>query len=181
MSASINKCGICGEGNLTNRIDKNTVEYKGNSAELDMHYSVCDACGSEQSDAAQLRLNKRAMVAFKKRVDGLLTGKEVRELRRYLGLKQNEAAKVFGGGPVAFSKYEADDVAQSEAMDKLLRLAGAEPSAVVYLKQQAGLATEEEHKWTVEIGLPESYRPALQVVGSSTPDFVQDQGWKQTA
>jgi HTH-type transcriptional regulator/antitoxin MqsA len=61
------------------------------------------------------------MVAFKKEVDGLLTGAQVRALRERLGINQSEAAKIFGGGLVAFSKYESDDVSQSEAMDKLLR------------------------------------------------------------
>jgi len=79
------------------------------------------------------------MVAFKKRVDGLLTGAEVRRPRRQLNLSQEEAARVFGGGPVAFSKYEADDVAQSAAMDKLLRLAADVPGAAARLFRQAGI------------------------------------------
>ena len=77
----------------------------------------------------QARDNKRRMVAFKKSVDGLLTGAEVRALRERLGLKQSDAARVFGGGVVAFSKYENDDVTQSEAMDKLMRLADRVPQA----------------------------------------------------
>lgn len=132
-------CPICGEGHLEARLDKNPVEYKGKTATLDMHYSVCSACGSEQSSAAQSRLNKRAMQAFKKSVDGLLTGAEIRELRERWGIKQSEAAEIFGGGPVAFSKYESDDVAQSEAMDKLLRVAAAVPEALAYLAQNANV------------------------------------------
>lgn len=133
MNAHNDICPICGEGRLEPRIGKNAVEYRGRSAELEVAYSVCNACGSEQSDAAQLRANKRAMIAFRKRVDGLLTGAEVRALRERLGISQAEAARIFGGGPVAFSKYESDDVAQSEAMDKLLRLADALPAAFDYL------------------------------------------------
>ncbi len=48
-------------------------------------------------------------------------------LRHQLELTQKAANEVFGGGPVAFSKYEADDVIQSESMDKLLRLISAHP------------------------------------------------------
>jgi HTH-type transcriptional regulator/antitoxin MqsA len=79
------------------------------------------------------------MVAFKKEVDGLLTGAEVRALRKRLGLKQAEAAKVFGGGIVAFSKYESDDVTQSEAMDKLMRLVDRIPQVFNLLRDEAGL------------------------------------------
>ena len=127
-------CPICGEGNLSERVGKNRVDYKGKTTELDLHFSVCDSCGSEQANARQVRMNKRYMVAFKKRVDGLLTGSEVRSVRERLGLKQSDAAKIFGGGPVAFSKYESDDVTQSEAMDKLLRVTVEVPGVFDYLE-----------------------------------------------
>ena len=61
-------------------------------------------------------------MAFRKRVDELLTGAEITALRKQYKLTQGQAARRFGGGPVAFSKYENDDVAHSESMDNLLRL-----------------------------------------------------------
>jgi HTH-type transcriptional regulator/antitoxin MqsA len=64
-------CQICGKGVLHPEIGKNTVEYKGKTTELDFHYSLCGACGSEQADSAQTSANKRIMATFKKRVDGL--------------------------------------------------------------------------------------------------------------
>jgi HTH-type transcriptional regulator/antitoxin MqsA len=128
-------CHLCSEGHLHALVDKNPVEYQGQSTLLDCHYSVCDFCGSEQADASQTRANKRNMIAFKKTVDGLLTGQEIKALRKRLGINQNQAALLFGGGPVAFSKYENDDVMQSESMDKLLRLADAVPAAFECLAQ----------------------------------------------
>ena len=130
-------CPICEEGNLSEEISKDSVDYKGKTAELGLHFSVCDSCGSEQVNVQQSRMNKRYMVAFKKQVDGLLTGSEVRSVREKLGLKQSDAAKIFGGGPVAFSKYETEDVTQSEAMDKLLRVAVEVPGAFDYLARHA--------------------------------------------
>jgi len=126
-------CRIRGDGHLDSRVKKNNVGYKGVESELDLMYSVCDVCGSEQAAGNQLRTNKRAMIKFKKTVDGLLTGEQVRAVREKLKLSQSDAAKVFGGGPVAFSKYESDDVAQSEATDKMLRLASELPIAFEYL------------------------------------------------
>jgi len=126
-------CSICEEGNLHAHVDTNVVEYKNRKQESPLHYSECDCCGSEVATPAQLRTNKRLMTEFKKQVDGLLTGKQLKELRLSLQLTQADAAEIFGGGPVAFAKYEADDVAQSGAMDKLLRLAQAVPEAFAYL------------------------------------------------
>ena len=131
------RCPICEEGNLLERIGKNRVDYKGETADLDLYFSVCSCCGSEQANAQQVRTNKRQMVAFKKRVNGLLAGSEVKSVRERLELKQSDAAKIFGGGPVAFSKYESDDVTQSEAMDKLLRVAAEVPGAFDYLAKCA--------------------------------------------
>jgi len=133
-------CAICGEGKLRVQSGVNPVEYKGVTAALENLFSVCNVCGSEQADADQLRHNKRRMIAFKKNVDGLLTGTEVRDIRERLGINQQQAALIFGGGPVAFSKYENDDVAQSDAMDKLLRLACELPSAFENLQRRAGIS-----------------------------------------
>ncbi|MEI6858507.1 MAG: type II toxin-antitoxin system MqsA family antitoxin [Shewanella sp.] len=130
---NISICPICEEGNLEAKIGINEVEYKNHTKNLPMHFSECECCGSEQASPVELRTNKRLMTEFKKQVDGLLTGKELKEIRLELSLTQADAARIFGGGPVAFSKYEADDVAQSEAMDKLLRTAHALPEAYAYL------------------------------------------------
>lgn len=174
-------CSICGKGNLYPHLGTNSVEYKGQSAELEFQFSLCDACGSEQSDASQLRANKRAMVAFKKRVDNLLAGAEVRRLRVKLGLRQAVAAQVFGGGPVAFSKYESDDVAQSDAMDKLLRLASELPAAFELLARRAGVepvivgeSWKAVEDWIIEPSFREkSPRPKLRVVSTSMPSKNQ--------
>jgi HTH-type transcriptional regulator/antitoxin MqsA len=87
------------------------------------------------------------MIAFKKQVQGLLTGNELQVLRKRWGLKQADAAKVFGGGPVAFSKYESDDVMQSDAMDKLLRLAAEVPAALDKLMSDAGVERNIQTSW----------------------------------
>jgi len=66
-------------------------------------------------------------VAAKRRADGLLSPEEIRHAREALGLTQHKAAEVFGGGRNAFSKYERGEVAQSVAMDRLIRLCLAHP------------------------------------------------------
>ncbi|WP_341936549.1 type II toxin-antitoxin system MqsA family antitoxin [Marinimicrobium sp. C2-29] len=131
-------CPICEQGRLIAIEDMDDAEYGGVRRRLPLHYSECDVCGSETATPEQTRHNKRAMIAFKKEVDGLLTGQEIVALRKRLGLTQAQAAKLFGGGPVAFSKYEKDDVTQSESMDKLLRMADQIPAVMPSLAKQAG-------------------------------------------
>jgi len=141
MSKHPMMCDLCEEGTLEQKQGVNTVTYKSITRELSTDYCECDTCGVEMTLPQQTRDNKRRMVAFKKEVDGLLTGAEVKALRQRLSLKQSEAAKVFGGGVVAFSKYESDDVTQSEAMDKLMRVADRFPDVYQELLAEAGLTT----------------------------------------
>jgi len=115
-------CSLCGKGYLTPRTEDTETEYRGQQGAVTLHFMECDACGSEIVGDVESRANKRAVLAFRKTVDGLLTGAEIRAIREKYQLTQAQAAKLFGGGPVAFSKYENDDVAHSDAMDVLLRL-----------------------------------------------------------
>ncbi len=135
-------CPICGEGHVTDHVDQMETEYKGRKGLVASHYQLCDACGSDFAGAAEMRANKRTLLAFRKQVDGLLAGSEIVALRKRYGLTQPQAARLFGGGPVAFSKYENDDVAHSEAMDKLLRLMLRSETAFWELVEQEGLTAE---------------------------------------
>lgn len=179
-------CPICESGHLAEERGMNAVEHKSIAKELVMLFSVCDACGSEQVTDAQSRINKRAMIKFRKHVDGLLTGAEVRCLRARFGISQADAARIFGGGPVAFSKYENDDVAQSESMDKLLRVATDVPGAIEYLAGEAGIrlaGTVEQvglqsdgGKWSDAIMEKPARRPGLTVVELHA-GVQNDEGW----
>ncbi|HCU0191106.1 TPA: type II toxin-antitoxin system MqsA family antitoxin [Citrobacter koseri] len=136
-------CPICGEGHLTMRMEMDEITYKGKTKQITDIYYICDHCHVEQSGAKELKNNKRTMNEFKKEVDGLLTGKEVFEIRSNLGLTQDQASLVFGGGPKAFSKYETDDVIQSESMDNLIRVAAAQPAAFEFLCKRSGIKRKE--------------------------------------
>lgn len=135
-------CPICGEGHLTDHVDQVETEYNGHTGKVPLHYQLCDVCMSESAGAVQMRANKRGMTAFRKQVDRLLSGSEILGLRKRYGLSQQQAAQLFGGGPVAFSKYENDDVAHSEAMDKLLRLVSRSETAFWDLVDQEGMTAE---------------------------------------
>ena len=135
-------CPICGEGHVFASVQMVESEYKGHKANLPLHYKQCDTCTSDFAGMAESKLNKRVLMAFRKQVDGLLTGEEITALRKQYQLTQAQAARLFGGGPVAFSKYENGDVAQSEAMDTLLRLVRRSPEAFWALVEEKGMQGE---------------------------------------
>lgn len=135
-------CPLCGEGHVTVHSEMVENEYKGQKVMLPLVFKQCDACGSDFAGAAEAKLNKRALMAYRKQVDGLLTGEEITALRKHYKMTQGQAARLFGGGPVAFSKYENDDVVQSEAMDTLLRLVRRSTEAFWALVAEKGMESE---------------------------------------
>lgn len=135
-------CPICGEGHVSSHMELVDSEYKGQTMALPSHFRVCDACHSDFAGAPESKMNKRAIMAFRKTVDGLLTGAEICAIRDQYKLTQGQAARLFGGGPVAFSKYENDDVSQSESMDTLLRLVRRSPEAFWSLVDEKQMQSE---------------------------------------
>lgn len=139
-------CPICDQGVLQTRTYGRDMQHKGVEISVEgLQNDYCPDCGAEMTSPAQLDQNakiiREAFIAERARVkreQNLLTGAEIRLIREHLGITQKQASKIFGGGPTAFSKYEAEDVVQSAGMDKLLRLASDVPAAAAWLFERAG-------------------------------------------
>lgn len=174
-------CLLCGEGAITPMVDQNSVEFHGIKGEVDNHYVLCDTCGADYAGPEQLRQNKRTMVAFKKNVMGLLSGAQVRQIREQLGLTQKDAADIFGGGPVAFSKYENDDVIQAESMDKLLRAVAAIPEVLAVLRKPQHMPKVPDAPWMSIPGAVLEEMPG-RAPSKRIPKILNpDSGWEKAA
>ena len=64
----------------------------------------------------------------------LITPDEIRAIRQRLGLSQAEAGELIGGGPRAFTKYEAGTVSPTASAANLLRLLDTNPVAIATLQ-----------------------------------------------
>lgn len=67
-------CPICGAEPLVTHTAESKVTYKGHMHILPLVMSLCSACEPEQAGGQQARDNKRAVLAFRKKVDDLPTG-----------------------------------------------------------------------------------------------------------
>jgi DNA-binding phage protein len=54
-------CPACGLGHLTPYIEREEVESHGRTWRIPLHFSECDACGAELTNAEQSRANVEAM------------------------------------------------------------------------------------------------------------------------
>ena len=147
------QCPICAKGKLAFYKEPDELQYKGQTFFVDVEYAVCQNCGEEMILPDQIKRNDCRVRDAWRKADGLLTGSQIAELRKKLSLTQQEAAKVFGGGVNAFSKYERGEVIQSEGMDKLMRLALEERPVDGYrwLRERAGLPIATENNYGGEI------------------------------
>ena len=141
---------LCESDSLRLDASAKTVEIDGIAVEVPFHIHWCESCGGEMALNEDLRFNVRAMRQTRKKHYGLLTGEQVRQVRKRLGLNQTQAAKLFGGGPVAFSKYENDEVTQSEAMDRLIWLVGAYPWLMIPLAERLNITLTETSSVVIE-------------------------------
>lgn len=169
-------CEVCGELAAWPATTSAEFEYKDAKRQVQLSGHRCESCGSEYANAEDLRANKRLRLAFEKETDGLLTGAAVRAIRNKLKLTQEEAAAVFGGGRVAFSKYESDDVAQSVAMDRLLRLLDRMPAALGVLKEIAGIQPATNPAGHLVLSL-EEYKAVRSASPSYNPVDVPRSNW----
>lgn len=140
----MNACKKCNSVNIIQASDAELNTYKGAEYSVDIEYSTCNSCNREFLTKPQIIANEAKVREAKKDIDGLLPANKIKEIRKHLGLSQTDASVVFGGGQNAFSKYERSEVTQSQAMDKLLRLAVS--SRYVYTKILAlsDIANKEE-------------------------------------
>lgn len=140
MTTETLTCPVCEIGKLHASHYNGDFKHNGKTVHVtELECYRCNNCDADPVFEDQIRSNHRKIADAKRRIDGLLTGNEIKAIRESLNLSQSEAAEIFGGGLHAFSKYERGDVLQSKAMDKLLRLIAHNPFLISNLRVECGM------------------------------------------
>jgi HTH-type transcriptional regulator/antitoxin MqsA len=111
-----------------------TLTYKGHSITVDMPGWYGDHPDDGVFDGDDMKISDRALHRLKARAEGLLEPEEIRRIRKRLGLTQEAAGDLIGGGPRAFQKYESGDLLPSRAVCNALLLLNHDPSSLTVLK-----------------------------------------------
>ena len=119
------QCMSCGYNGMVREVDRSeTITNAGESVTLTGWF--CPSCQDGWFDDAD-------QIRYAKAGDELILrsrerqSKELRRIRKKLGLTQKEAAAIFGGGINAFSRYEKGEVAPNASTRKLLYLLDKHP------------------------------------------------------
>jgi HTH-type transcriptional regulator/antitoxin MqsA len=111
-----------------------TLTYKGESITFDMPGWYGDQPDEGVFDADDMKVSDRALNRLKARAEGLLAPEEIKRIRKKLGLSQEAAGELIGGGPRAFQKYETGDLVPNRAVSSALALLDHDPTALTVLK-----------------------------------------------
>lgn len=126
------KCPTCAIGNLVEGRRAVTYTYKGKKTVLKgVRGRFCDnrKCREVVMDRDESARTSRAMLEFNKRINAELTPIDLlTQVREQLKLTQHQAAKVFGGGPNAFSRYESGKTKPPVALVKLFKVLKKHPA-----------------------------------------------------
>ncbi len=126
-------CHECGSA-MSRGIRPMTVQYKGLSVTFDMPGWYC-VCGEGVVTGKDMDVSDRQLNLLKARAENLVLPGEVRRIRKKLGLNQQRAGSLLGGGPNAFHKYESGEVLPSKAISNLLRVLEAMPEGLKILSE----------------------------------------------
>ena len=132
-------CPVCRRGRLHPTTRMEQFNPRGKKVEVELLTSRCDACAERTTRAAQQDENLVRLAARKQHYGHLLLGEDILDLRRRYGLKQQAAAKIFGKGKIAFSRYENEASYPDDSTTLLLRLAIDKPDVIKAMADWAGV------------------------------------------
>jgi len=113
------KCPACSSLMEFKELKKKKV-FKGLDIEYSGNFFVCPGCSLEAGDAGSAGEVQRAIADAYREKAGLLTGREIRELRDFKGMTQEQLSRALNVGVASIKRWESGMV-QSRSMDGLLR------------------------------------------------------------
>lgn len=125
------RCEVCGSED-TEFLEGNEIfTYKGHDIEVPGYKKLrCHNCGEAVAEPESVKASLPIVRDAQRRIDGLLTGNEIKNIRKSLGYTQEQMGNILGGGEKAFARYETGKVMQSKPMDNLLRILREYPDAI---------------------------------------------------
>lgn len=139
MNQKNRRCPCCGQGTLEPATRVREFLPQGRKVVVELLTSRCAKCGNESTSAAQHSENLQRLAARKAQYGGQLLGEEILALRRRYAMTQLQAAKLFGKGKIAFSRYENEVTYPDESTTRLLQLAIEKPDVVGWLAERSGV------------------------------------------
>lgn len=116
---------ICAECGAEMRVTSGplTETFRGQEITIEgIERYQCDRCGDTVMTTEAAERHAAAMVREYARTNGMLSPEEIRELRKSLGLTQQQFESMLGVSSPTVSRWETGVMLQSKTADKLMRI-----------------------------------------------------------
>jgi putative zinc finger/helix-turn-helix YgiT family protein len=131
----IRKCVVCGSRDVFETDEPVSVQIKGTGLDVPgIPHMKCRSCGEEYFDAGATTLLQRKATSRYKADNDLLTGDEIKAIRKKYGMTQSDLERFLGVATNTVVRWERDTVFQSRPVDKLLRLVRDHPELIDYFQ-----------------------------------------------
>jgi HTH-type transcriptional regulator/antitoxin MqsA len=129
-------CPTCAAAEMRSDTRGVVYSYKNETTIIaDVGGERCPACGHHELHAAESARLNAAMMAFNKQVNAAMVDPGfIAGVRKKLALDQREAAKLFGGGVNAFSRYENGKTKPPLSLVKLFHVLDRHPELLNEIK-----------------------------------------------
>lgn len=112
------------------------TKFKNVDVDYEANYFYCDAAEELYMDESQMRMNDTAVKDAYRRIQGLLTSKEIIEIRAKYGISQTDLCVLLGWGGKTITRYESHQV-QDKAHDTILKKLDKDPEWFLSLLEGA--------------------------------------------
>ena len=129
------ECLNCGQGNLRHAVKDVRYEYKGRAKIVPKVAGWhCPHCHDVEFDPGEGKRFSEAIKRIASEIDAVEAA-DLARIRKKLKLTQQEAARITGGGPNAFSRYERGKARPLSAVTNLFRLLDRHPELLNELQK----------------------------------------------
>jgi HTH-type transcriptional regulator/antitoxin MqsA len=130
-------CPFCGKESYYHQTKPMTLRYKSHPITLKQPGYWCDNCGEGVIGGEDRKATQKELLAFRAKIDGLLSPDEVKHIREKLHLTQQKSSEIFGGGVNAFSRYERGETPIPRSTSQLLGLLNSHPNLLAELNKNS--------------------------------------------
>jgi HTH-type transcriptional regulator / antitoxin MqsA len=133
-------CPCCGAKALVADTRNVPYAYKGQTTYIEnVQGEFCSSCDESITGPEETKRVMAEMRAFTKEVNAaLVNAKFIRETRLKLGLTQQAAAQLFGGGNNGFSRYESGETKPTVPLIRLFEILDRHPEMLEEIRNGSG-------------------------------------------
>ena len=127
--------------------DERLGHYRDETVRVRSEFFRCNSCNEEYFSPAQIEAHNRAVKNEIRKKYGLLAPERIAQIRKKLGLTQQELEELLGTGPKVVVRWESGKVIQGIGHDNVLRLLDDQPDVVRSLREIQHIRSNEQRTY----------------------------------